>query len=166
MNIIRRTLIAGVVTLLLGLYWLKRKAVPGEHEFVLDRYFSAVIDTLVPADDAPGAIDLGIDRQLLEQVKLNSDYTVNITQALESLHQFAIEHYQRAFDRLSLELRTELLGTMLDSRNNEIDDARIQFVDLRLKTITRYYSSEDAFGMLDYHPPLQGGYPDYAAPPL
>lgn len=126
--------------------------------------FSAVIDTFVPADDWPGALALGIDTALLETVQENPAYRERLGDAL-----FLLDHLSRAehgldFEALAPAGRSRVLEGVLSDRSK--GELRAQLAGLRLKTLTRFYTSAESFAMLEYHPPSQGGYPDYAKPPV
>ena len=131
-------------------------------EFPIDT-FRALIDTFVPEDDWAGALVLEIDRQLLETVLANAQYRANVRIALLQLDDFSRRIHGRKYLSLDLETRTHLLDNILNSRSG--GTLRVQLDSLRLKTLTRFYTSPQAFALLDYHPPSQGGYPDYADPP-
>ncbi len=163
MKIPRRLVVGSLLALIPVTYLYRKDVLSDGGKFKFEHSFSTLIDTFVPADDAPGAIDLGIDRVLLEQVNSNSDYLNKVTQSLQMLHESATEKYHQPFDRISLAQRTRLVEYFLSSR--EDTNTHLQLTSLRLKTMTKYYTSAAAFEMLNYHPPSQGGYPDYDSPP-
>lgn len=131
---------------------------------VLDSRFAALIDTFVPADETPGAIDLGIDLPILARIRINQENLNSIEQMLNDMNALMLERYGKHFQAATLAQRTDLVSEILHS-GVRYKDIRIQATSLRTSTLNAFYSSETAFDMLDYHPPSQGGYPDYAQPP-
>ena len=76
-----------------------------------------------------------------------------------------LERYGWRFEKATLAQRSEIVSRVLRSRE-QYQDAQIQISSLRTSTLSAFYSTEAAFDMLEYHPPSQGGYPDYDRPPL
>jgi hypothetical protein len=125
--------------------------------------FSAVIDTFVPQDAYPGALDLGIDQRMLTKINSNKNYHKQIYILLSAIHELAKQQYSAAFETLDVEERSLLISHAM--RANTTDKAtRLSLHSLQIKTFNAFYTSEPAYQMLDYHPPSQGGYPDYARP--
>ena len=135
-----------------------------EKERLLDSGFTALIDTFVPADETPGAIDLGIDLPILARIRTNQKYLNVIEQMFDDLNTLMQEQHEKRFEVATLAQRTDVVSRILYS-SVQYKDAKIQLSSLRTSTLSMFYSSEAAFEMLDYHPPSQGGYPDYARPP-
>ena len=135
-----------------------------DRSFQFDQIFLQIIDTFIPSDDDPGALDAGFDQSLLNEVRANKTYFQKIFATLQRVHDESIRGYDQAFNEMSLQSRVELI-TRIMSPNYFDQDARIQITSLRAKTITYFYTSDFAFKMLDYHPPSQGGYPDYDVQP-
>ncbi len=127
------------------------------------RSFSLLVDTFVPTDAWPGALALGIDRQLLKSDLVHPLYREKVILALVQLDQLCQQAYGREFVDLDLDDRSRLLEKLL--KNRAAGDPGAQLASLRYKTLVRFYTSPEAFEMLGYHPPSQGGYPDYAKPP-
>ncbi len=163
MKIPRRLVIGSLLALIPVTYLYRKDVFSDDTKFNFEHSFSTLIDTFIPTDEAPGAIDLGIDRVILEQVSSNGDYLNKVTQLLQMLHESALKKYHQPFGRTPLAQRTHLVEYFLSSR--EDTNAHIHLTSLRLKTMTKYYTSTAAFEMLNYHPPSQGGYPDYDSPP-
>ena len=177
MNKLRRSLSVG---LLAGLPWVSFMSellftvAPAKNEAIgtgildsaraLDSGFAALIDTFVPADETPGAIDLGIDLPILARIRTNQEYLNVIEQVFDDLNALMQEQYEKRFEVATLAQRTDVVSRVLRS-SVQYKNAKIQLSSLRTSTLSAFYSSEAAFEMLDYHPPSQGGYPDYARPP-
>ena len=130
----------------------------------VDIIFSAMVDAFVPADEYPGAINLGVNTKLLAHVKKNKDYLQKVTSAMANLQQIAQLNQAQDFDLLSLDQRVNIITRMMKSKNTS-QNTRIQLSSMRAKTITEFYRSDEAFKMLAYHPPAYGGYPDYHIAP-
>jgi len=125
----------------------------------------ALVDTIVPADESPGALTLGVDTMLFSRIRTNSNYLQLIADTIATLDALAVEQADLAFSKLELSQRTSLVARVLSSRK-QFPEAGRQINALRAQILTEFYASELAFTMLDYHPPSQGGYPDYARPPI
>lgn len=178
MNKLRRYLNFGLLTSLPGVPFVNSLLVTHAHATgianvdsadvkarALDSDFAALIDTFVPADEAPGAIDQGIHLPLLARIRANQEYLNTIVKMFDDLNTLTLEHYEVRFEAASLAQRTAVVLKILNS-DARYKDASTQISSLRISTLSGFYSSEAAFEMLDYHPPSQGGYPDYARPPV
>ncbi len=164
MKIGRRTLIVSLLGLLATITFVGRKKAEDHRAFRFDQIFVKLIDTFIPSDKDPGALDVGIDQQLLSKVRANKGYFQKIFSTLQVIHDISIRDYGRAFDSLDLRDRVNLIGPLLLADFPD-QNTRVQLISLRAKTITYFYTSGAAFKMLNYHPPSQGGYPDYDAQP-
>lgn len=125
--------------------------------------FSALVDTFVPRDDYPGALDLELDHKLLEQITSVPPEIEQAETALNWLNRLTVDEYGRSFESLELAQRSNLLERLKLERTRRIPQTYLRA--LRDRTLSLFYTSPEAFRMLDYHPPAHGGYPDYARPP-
>ncbi len=161
----RRAILGLLLAGLPGAALFFRKRARDARPFTFEETFKALIDTFVPADESPGAIALGIDQQILAKIYKNNEYLAKIRDAVDVLQRNALQREGMGFGRLDLERRVSLLNHLLSDRNGD-KNTRIQITSLRANTLTRFYTSDQAFEMLSYHPPSRGGYPDYNAVPL
>lgn len=172
MNKLRRTLCFGLLGSVPGISWVKSLLFPraeakraeimpgGAVDSTLESNFAALIDAFVPADETPGAIDLGIEQSILNRIRENREYLSEIVQMLERLNALMLKRFGLRFDEAALAQRTDIVLAFLTNGAQHKEDG-ILISSLRTRTLSAFYSSEAAFGMLDYHPPSQGGYPDY-----
>ena len=169
MNKLRRSLSVGLLASVPGISVLNKILFPvvqaKQLDIALDQDFLALIDTFVPADESPGAIDFGIHQTLLDSIRANQDYLNVIRQTLSSLDALTLAHYDMHFGLATLSQRSEIVSRVLGTQA-QFEDVRIQLSSLRTRTLSAFYGSEAVFEMLDYHPPSQGGYPDYDRPPV
>lgn len=155
------TIMAGLVPAAFVLNTVQSKA---RQSPSYDIIFAAMVDAIVPADEYPGAINLGVNIKLLTHVKKNKNYLQKITSAMAELQQGAQLTQAQDFYQLSLDQRVNIITRMMKSKNTS-QNTRIQLSSMRAKTITEFYRSDEAFKMLAYHPPAYGGYPDYHSAP-
>ena len=163
MKLSRRTIFSACISLVATLPFVGKNLAATPSRKDIDSIFAAVIDTFIPADDFAGAIDVGVDVQLLEQIRASRSYLKTMSRILDALDKTTKERLGSSFSSATLNQRTRLLseilaGKMLDS------NARMQLSHIRHNALTLFYTSPQAFDMLDYHPPSQGGYPDYDRP--
>lgn len=144
---------------------LSKKFEKKNREFNFDQIFVMLIDTFIPADEYPGAVDIGLDQQLLSKVRENRTYFSKMFSVINIIYNEAISQYSLSFDALDLDARHAIIAQILLTDFYD-QNTHIQVKGLRAKVITHFYNSSVAFKMLAYHPPSQGGYPDYAIAPV
>ena len=180
MNKLRRSLSIGLMGVLPGITWAysllfarAEAKTPGDivetvstanAKRTLESDFAALIDTFVPADETLGASDLGIEKPILKRISENPENLGGVVKMLETVNALTLERFGEHFNMASLSQRTKVVSTLLSGRA-EYKEAQSRISSLRTSTLSAFYSSEAAFEMLDYHPPSQGGYPDYDSPP-
>ena len=162
MKIKRRALIASLIGIAISVPFIKKLWFSRAIGHKPEANFSALIDTFVPADQYPGALDLKIDKKLINKVKKSEDYWTQITQYLRTVDQLSVDTFGINFSEALLEQRTNIIETLLDDDSNV--ELQVQLKTLKNQTFTLFYSTQPAFDMLSYHPPSQGGYPDYDRP--
>lgn len=181
MNKLRRSLSFGLLGSLPGISWVNSLLFPQaeakraggtvndvrmvDMDITLESDFAALIDVFVPADEAPGAIDLGIEKPMLIRIRENRKYLGETVQMLDLVNTMTLELFGERFNAANLSQRTDVVLTFLTS-GAQYEEVRRQIASLKSSTLSAFYSNKAAFEMLDYHPPSQGGYPDYDRPPL
>jgi len=123
-----------------------------------------VVDLLVPSDDTPGAIDLGIDRSILARFEATRQEARRLADVCLALDRLARglqgSDFLSAAEAAQIEVIT---GLMVKERNPAVARA---LRALRRQTMTLYYSRPESWTGLGIHaPPQPAGYPDYADPP-
>lgn len=124
--------------------------------------FVAVIDTLVPADQDPGAVSAGVPQALRKNFEREPWREKEYQLIVHSVARAAQTAQGRPFETLDLETRTDILQRLL--RDKDAGDARIHLALLRVAVLRQFYCTPAGQRMLGYTPPLYG-YPDYPRPP-
>jgi hypothetical protein len=121
---------------------------------------AALVDTLLPADDTPGAIELGVADAVFEALQADPHQT--------DLARAGLKWFDRAADQpfaqLPLPARNEILAGAAGADRTKVERA---FVDqLRHLTLGFYLSHPQCLKGLAYAgPPLPAGYPDQTTAP-
>lgn len=123
-----------------------------------------LVDLLVPRDETPGAVDLGIDRIILarvESLRQEARRLANACLALDRLARGRGEgDFRSATQAAQIAMVMEL---MADGQSTYV--ARTLRA-LRRETMTLYYARPESWAGLGIHaPPQPAGYPGYATPP-
>jgi len=131
-----------------------------------------VVDTLVPADETPGALDAGVPDRLLARLQTRDGDREEWARALSALETDAQSAYGIGFAQLDLDRRTVLLGAASGADGDSGgDDAPGEFRQYggflrraRRAVLLDFYVHPVGQEAVGYRPPL-AGYPDYDAPP-
>ena len=120
----------------------------------------ALVDTLLPADDSPGALDLGVDKQVIKVLAAEAHLTDLARAGLQWFEAAASE----PFAQLPLPARSELVARAAGADRTKVERA---FVDqLRHLTIGFYLAHPESLRGLAYAgPPMPAGYADQATAP-
>lgn len=123
-----------------------------------------LIDTLVPADESPGAVELGIHTAIETSVRRHANYQELLLQGVAWLNRESEQRFQARFSELPGEDREFLLTVAENSPRTSAQ--RQLFTVLRNDVMQRYYSHADAWDQLGYQgPPQPLGFMDYSKPP-
>lgn len=128
-----------------------------------DAAFLAVIDTIVPDDQDPGAVSAGVPAALRQNFKREPWREKEYRQVVQAVTSVANTRHGRPFAALDLDARTEILHRLL--RDKEAGDARVYLALLRVAVLRQFYSSPAGQRMLGYTPPRHG-YSNYHLPPV
>ncbi len=126
-----------------------------EENAVLD----AVLDTLIPEDGYPGALQAGVPERVAELMAASPRRARLYRRGLAAVDRHARAHTGRPFRSLDPAQRRALL----DDFRAGFGAGSIFFRYVRRDAMTTYYSSPAAYEMLSYEPPVNG-YP-YRIPP-
>lgn len=159
----RRGFIARVVGLLAGTSLAACGR--GQPSHIDSGTLAAVLDTLIPADEDPGALDAGVLEAIRLRIETDPVSTRRYQRLLEWVAGRSRAMHQRPFGQLSLPEREHLLNELYHSSNRELVQHRIDLHVVVRHCFHAFYSSPAAAGVIGYHPPIEGGYPDYGAPP-
>lgn len=116
------------------------------------RLLEAVLDTLVPADDYPGAVAAGIPDQIQALVSAEARHLRLYRRGLDVLAGRVGETGNGPFHALSLEARTAILEELARGYG----PGAAFFMRVRHDVLSRFYASPAAYAMLGYQPPLAG----------
>lgn len=175
LSIHRRTLLktlAGLV-LLVGPITLARRAVaslrhPPRFDSHAQRTISTVIDHMLPGDDLPGAVALGIDHRLAAMAEIPprqplSEFHQNLALGVAWLDSRA--RGAGAIDFLHLEL-TQQEAILVASLGSRGDDASAIVGTLRDRALALYYTHPTVMAAFSYSgPPQPRGFPDFQDAP-
>ena len=121
---------------------------------------AALIDTLLPTDDTPGALELGVEKAVFEALQADPHLT--------DLARAGLQWFEAAasgpFAQLPLAARSELVARAAGTDRTKVERA---FVDqLRHLTIGFYLAHPESLRGLAYAgPPMPAGYADQATAP-
>jgi hypothetical protein len=134
--------------------------------FELDRkLLDAFVDTIVPKDQDPGAVEAGMADELLERFEKKPEEKKKAMDMLNTIDNVAIKKFNNPFKKLKLEHREKVIDLTLRSRDRKYTPARSTIHKLRTRIVWSYYLSPTGQAMLGYNPPFPLGYPDYNQPP-
>lgn len=125
----------------------------------------AVLDTLIPADEDPGALEAGVPAAIARRIESDPVSAKRYRRLLEWASGRAREAHRRRFAALPLQQRDHLLKELYRSRGSGLAQVRIDLNVVVEQCFHEFYSSPAADKVIGYHPPIEGGYPDYHAPP-
>ncbi len=125
----------------------------------------AFVDTIVPRDTDPGAVEAGIPDELFAQLDKKEGEKKRVFEMLNTIDRFANKHFNAGFKTLSLDQREKVLDLVNRSRNKIDQPARESIFRLRARIIRAFYLSPTGWAMLAYSAPFPGGYPDFSNPP-
>lgn len=112
----------------------------------------AVLDTLVPDDEYPGALRAGVPQRIEVLVAENPRRARLYRRGLAALESRSRRATGRSFQELSPDERGEVLAGL----QGGFGPGPIFFHYVRRDAMTAYYSTPEAYEMLGYEPPLNG----------
>jgi hypothetical protein len=123
-----------------------------------------IVDLLVPADDLPGAVELGIDRQILLAATADPEFAALLAGGIRWFEAAARSHGKQmrfaalpAADQIAIAQRAEA--------GQDTDGGRL-FVSLRRRTMTIYYTHPRVVASFPYAgAPQPQGFPDFEQAP-
>jgi len=162
----RRRFLSGLPAFLGAAVSRRALANNGRPDAGIDRAaLDALLDTLIPADEDPGALEAGVRGQILDRLAGDPVASERYRRLLDWIHRRSIERYGGPFHRLHPERRHVLLIDLSRSGDKASTRPRIDLQIARDHAFRAFYSSPAAGPVIGYHPPIQGGYPGYDTPP-
>jgi len=138
------------------------KNTPADHQ---QQLLDAFVDTIVPEDQYPGAVEAGVTAQLHERYDKDKKEAKNVFLMLAALERLANKHYKRSFSALKLTQRESVVKQLTHSQDKNDRPLHRTLGQQRSLIIRNFYLSSTGRAMLGYTPPYPGGYPDYNKPP-
>jgi len=124
----------------------------------------AVVDTIVPRDRDPGALDAAVPARILARLAIDPAALRLYRGGLELLDRLARQGNAPSFRALDAAGRERILSSLLSGSRGSEPLAEQFFLRARRDVLAFYWGSEIGQGVVDYRPPL-AGYPEYADPP-
>ena len=152
----------GAVAGLGGWLWTRyhgNRALTADEQLTL----KAFLDTLIPADDTPGAIDLDVHSRILAQAVRDTHYRRLVHAGCRTLDKLALSSKNRPFRELGMAPRDSVVHALVQSE----DDKRHGFFkSTQRRAFNFYYSDPRSWpGMCYAGPPQPRGFMDYKQPP-
>ena len=123
-----------------------------------------LVETLLPADKAPGAVDLGVDRQLLERTRRDPRYRRLLERGCRWLDDQAPALGALAFAELEVEDREAVIDRAARAPARTLPRRFFDRVWGDVRTL--YYSHPASWPALGYGgPPQPLGFPGHHRPP-
>ncbi len=126
----------------------------------------AFVDTIVPADQDPGAVEAGVSDELVAWFDEKEKEKIRAGEMLAMIDYVAQKNFKKPFTKLTLEQREKVLDLTTRSKEAKYHPARNTIQRLRGKIIKAFYLSPTGWVMLDFTAPYPGGYPDFSNPPV
>lgn len=152
----------GAVAGLGGWLWTRyhgNRALTADEQLTL----KALLDTLIPADDTPGAIDLDVHSRILAQAVRDTHYRRLVHAGCRTLDKLALSSKNRPFRELGLAPRDSVVHALVQYE----DDKRHRFFKSTQRRAFHFYYSDPRSwpGVCYAGPPQPRGFMDYRQPP-
>ena len=126
--------------------------------------FPAYVDTLIPEDETPGGVALGVDRQIVATAKNDDKYRYLLSRGCRWLDEQARQHGADNFAALQLGDREAIVSAAEASPARSL--AHVFFDATRDDALFFYYSNPNSWPGLGFKgPPQPAGDKEYARPP-
>lgn len=160
----RRLLKYSLITALFG-WLLPARAVRPESAPAMEATLRVWLDILIPADETPGAGQLGVHRAMLDKGREDDDYRAMLVRGVAWLEQQARNLGGKDF--LSLDDSDRLaIATRAAAKDTDTPEG-LFFTITRVDAFRYYYARPEGWqGLEGYHgPPQPLGYMNYYRPP-
>ena len=164
----RRAFLAGIACVSLILPRrapaLAQLVVPAPLNGSLRATLEAVVDTIVPRDQDPGAVDAGVPARILAHLATHPDALALYRNGLELVERLARKAGARSFDALDGPARERILASLQSGPAGPRESGGVFLRRVRRDVLAFFWGSVAGHRVVDYRPPL-AGYPEYADPP-
>jgi hypothetical protein len=124
----------------------------------------AIVDLLVPADDLPGAVGLGIDRQILLAATADPEFAALLAGGIRWFEAAARSH--RDGMRFAALPPADQMSIAASAEANQDSDGGRLFASLRRRTMLLYYAHPRVVASFPYAgAPQPQGFPDFEQAP-
>lgn len=145
-------------------YLFKEIFLPSQLSRNEGRVLEAVLDTLIPDDETPGALQFGVAEKIKAKTAGDNRYRLLIKKGCAWLDTTAGELGSRSFASLRGEDRDAVLAKALKGHAGSLQ--RIFFQQIRADAFRYYYGDRRSWAQLGYNgPPQPNGFPDYYRAP-
>lgn len=161
-ELLRLTLGAGLLAA--SGYLVKDIFRPAELTRSEEKTLAALLDTLIPDDDVPGALQFGVAEKIQEKARGDHKYRRLVKQGCSWLEARAARLHAVNFASLGEKDRDAVLTLAMEGDADSLQ--RIFFQKMRSDAFYYYYSHPGSWPQLGYDgPPQPKGFPDYYAAP-
>ena len=133
----------------------RTKAKPEPTPSTDQQQLAAIIDTLIPADEFPGALDIGLDQRLFDLISSDAKWKTRADIVRDAVQQRTLRTKRRAFYELPQEDREEVLFDIW----RENTPRKREFGRLRSIIMDWFYTSPEGRQSVNYQLPAH--YPAY-----
>lgn len=123
------------------------------------------LEILIPQDETPGAVELGVPARLLGRAAENPGYRKLLIAGCNWLDRQAREMDVADFAALTADQRTIIVGRAAAAPSHSLPGRFFRLT--RADAFSVYYARSEIWANLNYPgPPQPVGFPDYARPPV
>lgn len=154
-------LTGGLVAALAGTSWLQTPTQSKDNTRASTEHdtLTALVDSMVPADDTPGALDVGIHNTLIKNAAADPVWQARLDKLANQANEKANSYFQTQFTQLSKANRETVLSMLFS--HTHIKDQKVLLENLYFKqeVLSLYYNSDTGQQVIGYMPLYQ--YPSY-----
>ncbi len=127
-----------------------------------EKTLAALLDTLIPDDEIPGALQFGVMEKIREKARGDYQYRRLVKWGCSWIDSLAGRLHSLRFAVISEKDRDNILTIAMEGDADSLP--RIFFQQMRSDAFYYYYSHPGTWPQLRYNgPPQPGGFPDYYA---
>lgn len=114
---------------------------------------SAMVDTIVPTDETPGALEAGVAEQLKQEISSGRYLSRSVAQLAAESERRSMSVYLNSFSDLSVDQR-ENIFSLIEVDPNLDASVKYAFRYIRRTVLDKYYVSETGQLSVNYLPPF------------
>ncbi len=156
-----KLMVAAVTVFVSGVFAWRWRTSPDQaasrEDSDFNNWLESVVDTVVPADEHPGAVEAGIAAQIENRLRRQTRKRELYEYGRNRLDRLGLERYGKVFSELDIERREETLIS-LSTEDGKQDGRRDRyfFYTVRSDVLRRYYASPAGQRAVGYRPPVNG----------